>query len=680
MALRPSSNVSITKRYIIKIVMKPDKTILILIAAFFLAACAIKPAPERVGPSYELFSRAEKMFQAKTYEKALSDYNEYLERYPDGPLADAALMKIGSINMILEKYKPAIDSYQRLINEYPKSNFAADARFESIVAYYKNGEYGNAIDQATDFLKHTTSRAQQLKTYLLLGDIYKSMGSPKDAVNYYIIALKISKDTEKESVVKKLKDAVRWLDTEDIISLIKQVKDDIPKSYLMFQLGLNDAEEEKYDEALKAFSAFAEKYPHHENIKQAQRLIADINKLSVYSRYTIGCLLPLSGSFSIYGNRALKGVELAFNQFNALNPESSLKLIVKDTASDPVKAVAAVKELVEENVAAIVGPVVTAASAAKAAQNYGIPIITLTQKENIPEIGEYVFRNFITPERQVNALVSYATEQLGIRDFAILYPDEKYGETFMNLFWDEVIAHGGKVVGAEPYNPDGTDFAGPIKKLVGLYYEIPENLKYIDETMGGKAPDKTPTENIFETQLLPLDEESASFGSGESEQPEAIVDFDALFIPDAPKKSGLIIPQLAYYDVNDTSLLGTNLWHSQSLIDMARQYVQGAIMPDGFFAGSRTKNVRQFVEAFNKIFNENPGYIEAVAYDSALMMFQIVNRPDVRFRSAVKNELKRLTDFQGVTGLTSFGWNGDARKNLKLFQIRGQRFVELKRR
>jgi ABC-type branched-subunit amino acid transport system substrate-binding protein len=363
-----------------------------------------------------------------------------------------------------------------------------------------------------------------------------------------------------------------------------------------------------------------------------------------------------------------------------LNPRSSLKIIVKDTASDPVKAATAVKELLEENVAAIIGPVVTAGSAAKEAQNYGIPIITLTQKDNIPEIGEYVFRNFITPDMQVKALVSYAIQELGVRDFAILYPDEKYGKTFMALFWDEVIAHEGKVVGVEPYKPDGTDFADPIKKLVGLYYEVPEKLKNIDETLSGNKSGKTRTGNILETQLLPLDEESESFGTGENDKPEAIVDFGALFIPDAPKKSGLIVPQLAYYDVKDTYLLGTNLWHSENLIEMTRQYVQGAIMPDGFFAGSKMVNVRQFVDGFYKIFNENPGFMEAAAYDTALIMFQTVSRPDVRYRSAIKNELKRLTGFQGVTGLTSFEWNGDARKNLYLLRIRGQRFVELEQR
>jgi len=57
-----------------------------------------------------------------------------------------------------------------------------------------------------------------------------------------------------------------------------------------------------------------------------------------------------------------------------------------------------------------------------------------------------------------------------------------------------------------------------------------------------------------------------------------------------------------------------------------------------------------------------------------------MSRPDVRFRSVIKNELKRLTGFHGVTGLTSFDEDGDARKNLYLLQIRGRKFVELEQR
>ena len=659
--------------------MRPIKIVLFLTVAFLLVACAIKPVPEKAGPGYQLFSQAEKMMQEKSYEKALAHFKEYYEQFPDAPLADAALMKMASIHATLGDFEQASSIYHRLIGEYPGSPFVPDARFEILVMYYNQGEYDHVIEQATQFLKQKPSRVHIQKTYVLLGDTYKAMSSPKDAVSYYIMALRKSKDIEKDSIFKKLKDTFRGLEHQDIITLFNQVKDNTLKGYLMFQLGLIYTEEEEYDEALKILTAFTEEFPEHENVQQAKRLISLINKRSVYSRYTIGCLLPLSGPYKIYGNGALKGIQLAFNQFNAKNPERSIKIIVKDTGSDSAESAVAVKELFEENVAAIIGPVITSGSAAKAAQNYRIPIITLTQKDNIPELGEYVFRNFITPGMQVKALVSYAAKELGLKSYAILYPDEKYGETFMNLFWDEVIAHKGKVVGVESYKPDGTDFADPIKKLVGLYYDVPEDLKNIDETAKEKENGEA-TENIIETLLSPLDDKSENWDIKESEESEAIVDFDAVFIPDAPKKSGLIIPQLAFYDVKDTYLFGTNLWHSDNLIDMAYKHAQGAIMPDGFFAESKSQNVRQFVDGYNEIFHQNPGFIEAVAYDTALILFQIVSRPDVRFRSVIKNELKRIDGFKGVTGLTSFDNDGNAIKNLYLLQIRGQRFVELERR
>ena len=659
--------------------MRPIKIVLFLTVAFLLVACAIKPVPEKAGPGYQIFSQAEKMLQAKSYEKALELFKEYYERFPDGPLADAALMKMASIHATLGDFEQARSIYHRLIDEHPESSFVSDAGFEIIVMYYNQGEYDRVIEQATQFLKQKPSRVHVQKTYVLLGDTYNAMSSPKDAVNYYIMALRISKDIEKDSIIKKLKVTIAGLEHQDIITLFNQVKDNTLKGYLMFQLGLIYTEEEEYDEALKILTAFTEKFPRHENVQQAKRLISLINKRSVYSRYTIGCLLPLSGPYKIYGNGALKGIQLAFNQFNAKNPERSIKIIVKDTGSDSAKSEVAVKELFEENVAAIIGPVITSGSAAKAAQNYRIPIITLTQKDDIPEIGEYVFRNFITPGMQVKALVSYAAKELGLKSYAILYPDEKYGETFMNLFWDEVIAHKGKVVGVESYRPDGTDFADPIKKLVGLYYDVPEDLKNIDETAKEKENGEA-TENIIETLLSPLDDKSEDWDIKENEESEAIVDFDAVFIPDAPKKSGLIIPQLAFYDVKDTYLFGTNLWHSDNLIDMAYKHAQGAIMPDGFFAESKSQNVKQFVDGYNEIFHQKPGFIEAVAYDTALILFQIVSRPDVRFRSVIKNELKRIDGFKGVTGLTSFDNDGNAIKNLYLLQIRGQRFVELEQR
>ena len=657
--------------------MKPIYKIAIITAAIFLWSCVPKTIYEKFDPAAQLFSRAEKMFQEKSYEKALVFFNEYLDRFPDRPMAGAALMKTGAIHMALGNNDRARNVYKRLIAEYPESYFVPDARIEIMVTYYNQGEYEKAIEQAADFLKYAVSRDHILRTYVLTGDAYVALGFSKDAVNYYTMAYAKAQEQEKKVIIIKLKYAVRQLSSQDIVFLSSRLEERFPAGYLIFQLGINSVNEEKYDEALKILSEFIEKFPAHENVQQAKNLTVEIKQNTIYSRYTIGCLLPLSGLYRLYGNRALNGVELALNRFSSQNSYPSVKVIIKDTESDPVKAVLAVRELFAENVAAIIGPVITAEAAALEAQDKGIPIITLTQKDNITSIGDFVFRNFFTPAAQVKTLVSYAVKELNLSSFAILYPDENYGKTFMNLFWDEVIAFGGRVTGVESYNSAHTDFSSPIKKLVGLYYEVPEHLKIIDPEADDEKNEDAPMGKDTDKSPGDAREHDENIIEEKQEKAEAIVDFDAVFIPDAPKKAGLIIPQLAFHDVTDTYLLGTNLWHSDSLTEMALQYAQDAIMPDGFFAESASEEVMNFVRTFHKTFDRKPEFIEAVAYDTAMILFQMVSSPDIRFRSDLKNKLKKLNDFRGVTGLTSFDNNGEVRKKLYLLQIQGKRFVEL---
>ncbi|MGD2028518.1 MAG: penicillin-binding protein activator [Desulfobacterales bacterium] len=658
--------------------MKPIFKILVIIATLFLWSCMPKTIYDRFDPSAQLFSRAEKMFQEKSYDNALVLYNEYLDRFSDKPMAGAALMKMGAIHVALGNNDSARNVYNRLITEYPESYFIPEARIEIMVTYYNQGDYEKVIDQAADFLKHAVSESHIFRTSVLAGDAYLALGYPKDAVNYYATAYATAQDPGKKVIILKLKEAVRQLSDHDIAFLLKGREDRFPAGYLMFQLGIRRAGEEKYDEALRVLSEFIEKFPDHENVQPAKNLITEINQKTIFSRYTIGCLLPLSGPYRYYGNKALNGVELALNKFSSQNSSPYIKVIIKDTESDPVKTVRAVKELFNEKVAAIIGPVIMAEPAAQEAQDHGVPIITLTQKGNITSIGDWVFRNFLTPVAQVKALVFFAVEELNLNRFAILYPDENYGKTFMNLFWDEVIAFGGRVTGVESYNSAHTDFSDSIKKLVGLYYEVPEHLNITDPEPDDEKNENAPIGEDPDTPPGDAREYDENIIEEKQEKAEAIVDFDAVFIPDAPKKAGLIIPQLAFYDVNDTYLLGTNLWHSDSLIDMARQYVQDAIIPDGFFPESTSEEVKDFVGTFHNTFHRTPEFIEAVAYDTAMILFQTVSSPDIRFRSDLKNKLKTLNSYRGVTGLTSFDKSGEVRKKLYLLQIKGNGFVELK--
>jgi ABC-type branched-subunit amino acid transport system substrate-binding protein len=296
---------------------------------------------------------------------------------------------------------------------------------------------------------------------------------------------------------------------------------------------------------------------------------------------------------------------------------------------------------------------VTSRYAAQEAQIRGIPIIALTQKSGIPEIGDYVFRLFLTPQMQIDTLLSYVTNELGIQRFAVLYPEEAYGDIFLKFFRSRVLNYGATLVIVESYKPEQTDFASQIKKLSKTWKQYEDDYPAIRKQQLNRM--------------------------ARHKKNEIVLDFDAIFIPDNADKIALIAPQLAFFDIDNVLLLGTNLWHCDKLINMASDYVQEAIMADVFYAGDSNKKVQGFIAGFKELHGQSPGFIEALAYDTAMINFYALSNLEIQSKNDLKEALKNLTNFKGVTGYTSFKENGDSIKQLYLLQIENNQFVQLNR-
>ena len=69
---------------------------------------------------------------------------------------------------------------------------------------------------------------------------------------------------------------------------------------------------------------------------------------------------------------------------------------------------------------------------------------------------------------------------------------------------------------------------------------------------------------------------------------------------------------------------------------------------------------------------KKPGFIEAVAYDTALMVLETLEKHPVRFRSDLRDRLLAVSEYRGITGLTGFDPNGDSIKQPYLLRIRGK--------
>ena len=676
---------------------------------FFFWACApqqIKPpavepekpvAKEAVSDT-ALFDSAEALFYQKQYAKARNQYAEYTLRFPQREAAAAAWMRIGEIDLQLNAFETARQAFQTVINTYPASPLVAEAMIRKLNSFNQEKKYQEAIQYSFEIPDTRLSRSQLFKKDILLGDAFLATGSFSDAFYFYSLVYIRADGPQKDQTLTKLKEVLPNLSLIHTEHLLSRLTDPVLKGYLFYQLGLLNIEAHKTEFAIQAFSKLLQEYPDHEQAESARNLLKMIYLSSISSPYTIGCMLPLSGPYKLYGNKAMAGIELALNQYNQQHPQVPVRMLFKDTASDPRQAVAALQELDNENVAAVIGPIITAEESAHEAQRKGIPIMLFTQKHNITQIGDFVFRNFITPEMQVQAMADYAITKRGLRRFAILYPDENYGRTFMNLFWDSVLELGGNIAGVESYDPELTDFGDPIKKLVGLYYDIPKDLQVSFELLPASSDEfdaATPYDALWTAlydyffhdspeifyQWQPMDYGPLAAKLGQDpasdQEPQPIIDFDAVFIPDAPQKTGLIIPQLAYYDIEDVMLIGTNLWHSEDLLDMSRRYIQGAVFPDGFSADSKAAHVQAFTHAFEKTFGRKPGFMEAVAYDSTDIILSLLSRGNIRFRSRLKDELLNLVDFRGITGRTAFNYQGDALKKLYILRITGSRFVDI---
>lgn len=636
------------------LIKKGARALLLLVLILCLVGCGQRGyGPERVLPEDEqLFVRAEEAFGARRYDQALEMYADVVGHYPDSHVAAAALLKQGMIYGLTGAYGKADVALARVAEAYPESPLVPVALVESMILSYRRGDFPGVIRKGAAIPDTLSPSDYLMRKYAVMGDAYLALGDTVDAVGAYFKACELAHPAERRGVTVRLRQTVANLTLSETLEMLSRVHDKEKRGYLLLRRMRALAEDGQGDEALRGAVEFLSLYAVHP-VRDEVVAFREALSQTHFNPRVLGCLLPFTGRYAEYGRQAREGIELAFQSMAADERYRDAQLIFRDTGSDDETTRQAVRELVEAGAAAIIGPVGNVESAAAEAQLRGIPLMTMTGKEGITASGDFVFRNFITPRMQVRSVVSYAFEVLGLNDFVILYPDEPYGRDFMNLFWDEVERYGGEIRGVEAYAAGTVDFSRAIKKLTGLWYAKPQ----------------VPTGMQAWGRVLPEDAK----GSGQ------VVDFEAIFIPDGRKNLEMILPQLAFHDLGGVYTLGTNLWHNTALRKGVSGHLGNSIIPDGFYARSRDPKVKGFVRAFKGAYGRTPDYIEAVAFDSASLMLNILLDSAPASRGAVRDALLAVNAYPGVTGTTSFDGTGDADKALTLLKGSRRRFVEVGR-
>jgi branched-chain amino acid transport system substrate-binding protein len=534
-------------------------------------------------------------------------------------------------------YNKAFDFYLAAGEMWTGKPQQAEAMLWADRSLIRANRYQAADDLAAELL--STRKWTDPIVSELTGYRYRAL----EALGAFQAALNLSIDAQNNPQLGKDREAYRMKAREIISSKLtvdelKRVSDDDIygdlRAEASVRLGELALEAKETEDAKRYFSKAISVDPNSEWAPRAQDLLEQIESLRRVESKTIGVVLPMTGRYAGISQKTLRGVQMGLGLYN--NYPSSFKLAILDSEGNPDYARRGVERLIkEDNVISVIGSVLskTAQAVASKASELNVPSVALSQKAGITEVGETVFRNSLTSEMQVRYLVKTAMEDFGMKRFAILYPNDLYGVEFANIFWDEVKARGGTIVGAQTYSNKETDFRGPIQRLVGTYYLEGRHDEYkLRLKEWNNEQTKKSARNTAPDDLLP-----------------PIVDFDGLFVPDSAKSLGQISAMLSFNGIKDIHLMGTNLWNTAGIQKRAGHFAKNLLFVDSFISSEPRFSRSAFVRDYKILFGEDPGIFEIQGYDAALLLRQLISE-GYSSRESLSRALADVKDFPGSIG------------------------------
>lgn len=626
-------------------------SVLLPLMAILLASCATAPPQGTQEPpaspiaeatprdAEALWQKAETEFKTGKVPTAIALWERIVQQYPRNMISARALHRVGTIYLDQGQPERALQYYDYLIYTYPRWDAVQQAQLDRLRALSMTGRKKQAMKEAPALWEASAGRPEvQVGLSRLMAGLYGAEGDLEEALQWLAAGIPLARTPEEKRVLSQTAlEVLKGRDEGTLKKLLKRNAADPTRIYIEFQLAQLEMQQGKADTAKERLRVLLAQNPGHPLAPQIQAAMrgAVVDTVAVsglpLNSDRIGALLPVNGPNAKYGELVLRGLTLATTEWNERHSNERISLVVKDAQTDPQQAKRSLEELArKDGVLAVVGPLgsPTTKAVAPLADQLGMPLLTLTQKEEDSADDSYVFYVFLDYEKMVHRLVKYCRERLGYTKFAALYPDDRYGQKLSKDFSESVREMGGEMLASVSYKEKSTDFKDAIQKLLTI----------AKKNQPPSGTDATP--------------------------------FEALFIPDQVQTVSLIAPQLPYNNVVGVTLLGTNLWGEGPLVQSGGVYVEQAIFATPYLADAPSQHVRYFREKYEETYQATPSYLEAQAFDAMQMLLTARSTmPSAADRSALVQSLLQIQRFEGVAGTYSFSPSGDLERTYQLYQV-----------
>lgn len=631
---------------------------LLSLALLFVEGCAFKKVPtqptemtaaspktNKIEPEARtLFFQAERMYFQKNFPESSRLYSQVKAKFPRTRAAQISSYRLGSIHYYQGNYSLAEVEFDSFLSRYPQSELTFDVVYNLAATRYQREKYQEAASTLSrlkfaDIQTQGSKRAEVV--YQLGAQIASSMGNHSGAVLSYSFQLQLAQtEGARRNIEENITSELNAMnDPSALERLMNEVTEPSTKSKIAARLAVARTPEPAVVQAPLPASSVSE------------ISALPLGRSSSGEKSAIGIVLPLTGKFAAYGKKALDGILIASRSFSP--DPAGFHLIIEDTASSPVLAQAAVERLVRSgDVMAIIGPLnwKESVAAAEKAQELGVLNLSLNAKEGIAQKGAYLFQNALTPRVQLESLVDYAVRERGLKRFAIFAPANNFGKDMAKEFWDAVERAGGQIMAYETYPPEEKDFQSYVQSAVGVSQAKYRTIEWKKLTEWAEE-EKKRTRKSFKMKLAPL------------------IDFDAVFIPDAPRSVGSLAASLAFFDVTGLPLLGTTEWNSPELYRRGGKYVEGSIFPGSISQATRNSTQREFIKRYTEAYGAAPDLLATQGFEAMQVVGVAIQKNGSNNRNEIVSELQQLKNFESPLGSLTFDETRVAKRRLPIYTL-----------
>ena len=353
----------------------------------------------------------------------------------------------------------------------------------------------------------------------------------------------------------------------------------------------------------------------------------------------IGLIVPLSGENSIIGEKIIKSIRMAVNKIN----DEKIEIVPKDTKSNPIDALKVSKELYENGVKIIIGPVFNESTKYLDDLN-NVTFISFTNKL----IGN--------PKNVISAGVNAISQLQTIKKFneknnlsrgIFLIPRSQFKEEIEEAINRTKIKH--KEIFY--YDREPTKLTKQIEELT-KYKIRKNNLKYEIERLEG----------------LSFKDKERKIQNLKKKDTLGNINFDSVVIADFDENLKSVATSLLYTDVSSKriSYITLNQWFDKSLLK------ENSLHPI-YFPSINKDNYELFMNDFKNTYDLNGDQLSFLSYDLIGLVYFLIYENDFKISKKI---FYKKNKFRGKIGVFEISKNTITHQ-LNFYSIEDKKFKKI---